>query len=572
MNNNGPFRKVARAIAFGRRVPLAKIARRIELDVKRRVARHAGAAGSLHGVAPPLSDCPPLPLFGPRRGKLQRRDEYLRFTFLEHSRETGATVDWSVGSRNPRSQLWRMNLHYMEYLEEVDDRLLAELVLQWIDSNPPYGPGYWKDSWNSYALSLRVVVWMQQFASRAARLEQPIRAAMITSIARQIRFLEANLETDIGGNHLIKNIKALIWASAVFAGPEADRWRALGLRLMRDELPRQIFADGMHYERSHSYHCQAFADLLECRHALRADPLDGALDDALARMGRAAADLAHPDGGVALFNDAGLSMAYAPQECLDAYERLFALRPAPRRAFALADAGYFGLRAGAIYFVADCGRIAPDDLPAHGHGDVLGFELSVAGLRIIVDQGVFEYVAGKRRGTARAAASHNTLCLDGADQADFFGAFRCGARPNVTLRAYESRNDGFRLEGAHDGFARLPGAPVHRRRFSVDPAEIVIEDQLEGRSDRPATIGFLLHPEARVDVSGVVARITRGAAEIEMTCSAPIDMEDAVWWPDMGCEIATRRLRVRLAAGGGDAVTRLRVVSRSAVSDDRRSA
>jgi uncharacterized heparinase superfamily protein len=571
MNDRGPFRNLARAIAFGRRVPLAKIARRIELDVKRRVARHAGADRRLDGAAPPLSNCPPLPLFPPRHGKLELRGEHLRFTFLEHCRDIAATLDWSVGSKKPRSQLWRMNLHYMEYLEEVDDGLFADLVLQWIDGNPPYVPGYWQDSWNSYALSLRVVVWMQQFAARADRLDKATRAAMITSIAQQIRFLKANLETDIGGNHLVKNIKTLIWASAVFTGVEAERWRALGLRLMRDELPRQIFPDGMHYERSPSYHCQVFADLLECRHALGVDPLDGALDDALARMGRAAADLAHPDGGVALFNDAGLSMAYAPQECIDVYERLFGSRPAPRRVFALADAGYFGLRAGPVYFVADCGRIAPDDLPAHGHGDVLGFELSVAGLRIIVDQGVFEYVAGERRGTARAAASHNTLCLDGADQADFFGAFRCGARPNVTLRAYESTTDGFRLEGAHDGFARLPGAPIHRRRFSVDPAEIVIEDRLDGCADRPASIGFLLHPETRVDVSGVVARIARGDAEIEMTCTAPIEIEDAVWWPDMGCEIATKRLRVRVAAGVGDIVTRLRVSSHWTVSEDRRS-
>ena len=56
--------------------------------------------------------------------------------------------------------------------------------------------------------------------------------------------------------------------------------------------------------------------------------------------------------------------------------------------------GYFGARLGDDYLVVDCGRIGPDDLPAHAHGDVLSFELSIAGHRIIVDQGVYEYVAG----------------------------------------------------------------------------------------------------------------------------------------------------------------------------------
>src|SRR6185437_2162451 len=164
--------------------------------------------------------------------------------------------------------------------------------------------------------------------------------------------------------------------------------------------------------RSPSYHCQVFADLLECRYALGHDPLGGALDDAIDRMAWVATDLTHPDGRVALFNDAGLTMAFAPDECLEVYRGLYGKRLDPQAVFAYPDSGYFGMRDQRIYFVADCGRIAPDDLPAHGHGDVLSFELSVAGERIIVDQGVYEYVAGERRQLARAAASHNTLCLE----------------------------------------------------------------------------------------------------------------------------------------------------------------
>ena len=122
-----------------------------------------------------------------------------------------------------------------------------------------------------------------------------------------------------------------------------------------------------------------------------------------------------------------------PSAC-DVYERLFGRRPTARESFAFADAGYFGLRSATSYLVVDCGRIAPDDLPAHGHGDVLSFEWSVGTQRVFVDQGVFEYIPGARRQAARSAASHNTLCLEGADQADFFGAFRCGRRPNVEVR------------------------------------------------------------------------------------------------------------------------------------------
>ena len=161
-------------------------------------------------------------------------------------------------------------------------------------------------------------------------------------------------------------------------------------------------------------------------------------------MAQVSADLTHPDGGPVLFNDSGLTMAYSPAECLDVYERLYGRRPGTRRSFAFEAAGYYGMRSDELYMVADCGRIAPDDLPAHGHGDVLSFELSVAGSRIIVDQGVFEYIAGEKRQRARAAWSHNTLCFEGADQADFFGAFRCGRRPNVMVLTYEALPGRFR--------------------------------------------------------------------------------------------------------------------------------
>jgi len=553
MSDCGPFEKLARAFEFGRHVPLARIARRIELDVKRRVRQRGGKPAPV--AAPRLSPRAPLPLFKPRLGMLDRHDGRLRFIFLGRPCEVGGPIDWRAGGEGPANQLWRMNLHYMEYLEEADDELFLSLVRQWIETNPPYLPGYWKDSWNSYTVSLRAAVWMQQLALRGERLDEAAREKIVASLAEQLRFLDSNLETDIGGNHLVKNIKALILASSFFAGPEAERWRARGLRVLAAELPRQILPDGMHFERSPSYHCQVFADLLECRQALGDDPLHGALDGALGRMAQVAADLAHPDAHVALFNDAGLSMAYLPGECLGVYARIYGKAPAPRRIFALNDAGYFGLRTDENYVVVDCGRIAPDELPAHGHGDVASFELSAAGQRIFVDQGVHEYFAGERRRGSRSAASHNTLCFEGADQADFFGSFRCGHRPNVEVLAYQARDEGFTLEATHDGFRNLSGSPRHVRRFKAAASGIEIEDRIEGTTDRPASIGFLLHPAMDVEISGQEARIRFGGIDIAMSSSRPIGVEEAVWWPDMGAEQQTKRLRIAVPPGVGTVMT-----------------
>jgi uncharacterized heparinase superfamily protein len=566
--------RARRVLVFARYAGFAKITRRLEIAIRRRVRDRLGSF-----PASPVT-VPSLPRYNPPRAVFEPRKQLApvplsagrwRFTFLNQSVEmAGPGIDWLAPSSGAAHQLWRMNLHYMEYLEGVSDEMWGDLVADWIAANPEGKRGAWKDSWNSYALSLRVVVWLQELARRAGRLTPDLVAHVETNAAAQLVFLERNLETDICGNHLIKNIRALIWGSAYFTGPVAERWRRLGLKHLQRELVRQIPADGMHYERSPSYHAQVFADLLECRHALGDDPLDGRLDAALDRMAQALVDLTHPDGGPALFNDAGLTMAYAPGACLSAYESLFHRWPEPRGVFAFPDAGYFGMRTQSSYVVTDCGRIAPDDLPAHGHGDVLSFEWSVKGHRIIVDQGVFEYFVGPRRRQSQTAMNHNTLCLEGADQAEFYSSFRCGRRPNVRVRRYYTRVAGFVLEGAHDGFAYLSGLPTHVRRFEVSEQMVRIADHLEGTANHTARLGFLLHSEVRITKSGQEVVLTRGDARVVMRSSHPFSIEDAVWWPDMGRELRTHRLVITVPPGDNNVISEWRIESVTASQEKMR--
>ncbi len=563
MNDIGPIARMRRSIEFGRHVGVSRIARRLEINVKRALLDRMGTGATAPSLldAPARVSAPPLPLF-PARGGLQIIGCEHRFTFLDRTIAMGTNVQWNALAGDERSQLWRMNLHYMEYLESVDDATFEALIDSWIAANMTPRREAWRDSFNSYAVSQRTVVWMQQLAVRAGRLPASFVEEAAASLARQIAFLEQNLETDLGGNHLVKNVKALIWASAFFTGTDARRWRTKGLQLLRNALQEQVLSDGVHYERSPSYHCQVFADLLECRHALGDDPFGGALDASLARMAQATADLTHPDGTVALFNDAGLDMAYSPGACLAVYERLLGSAPQPRTVFAFPAAGYYGFRDGDTCCIADCGAVAPDELVAHAHGDVLSFEWTVAGKRIVVDQGVYEYSAGERRQQSRAAAHHNTLCFADADQADYFGAFRCGRRPKVEALAYEARGTGFTLEGTHDGFSHLAGKPRHVRRFEATPEVVTIEDRIVGRADRPAAVALLLHPECEVSTAGAEARVRREDVVVAISCTVPWRVEPAVWWPDMGVEMATHRLKAVLVPGQSRAVTTLRVLSR----------
>ena len=234
-------------------------------------------------------------------------------------------------------------------------------------------------------------------------------------------------------------------------------------------------------------------------------------------MAQVVADFTHPDGFCSLFNDGALNMAYLPESCLRAYSELIGNEVSARNSFALDAAGYYGLRTGESLFIADCGPIGPRFLTAHSHGDVLAFEWSVDGHRIVVDAGVFEYNAGPRRDYARSTHAHNTLTLDGMDQAEFWGAFRVARRPHAWVTAHQPKPNHLLLQGLHDGYARLPGSPLHQRTFSVRPDAVEVNDEvLRGRS-QIVEARLLLHPECAVQHEPGLLRIKRGWTELELT-------------------------------------------------------
>ena len=108
-------------------------------------------------------------------------------------------------------------------------------------------------------------------------------------------------------------------------------------------------------------------------------------------------------------------------------------------------------------------------------------------------------------------------------------------------------------------FAIFPARPATSGASSVAADRIEIEDRIEGTTDRPASIGFLLHPAVVAEVLGHEARLRLGPLDIILSSSRPIDMEDAVWWPDMGVERQTQRLRIGFPPGAETVTTAIRL-------------
>ena len=538
-----------RQFHFARHIPPRQLLRRAALEARRRIEKRTRPNLAAGDVA--LAPQAPGPMFPPPSSHTQRTPQGWRFEFLERRAESPAQIDWNLPGATARDQLWTMSLHYFEHAEALEDDAWAEMVDQWIAANPAYAPGSTRTGWNAYALSLRVVSWLQQIACRRDRLDPELIRRVAASAAAQLHYLERHIETDIGGNHLFKNILALLWGSAALQTASAARWRRLGLKLLTRELG-QFLPDGMHYERSPSYHAQVIGDCVSIRHALACDPLGGRLDRTTGKGLQVLADLTHPDGLPSLFGDSGLHMVRAPEHLQTAAALMFGNAPAPQSGFDYPDAGYCGIRNDhGDLLTVDAGPLGPDSLPGHAHGDMFAFEWSVGGERVIVDQGVFEYVSGERRQASRSASSHNTVAATGMDQGDFFSAFRLGRRARLVQRSADVRSGALRLTARHDGLIGPHPRTPHERRLEATCRHIRVHDRL-ARPLPGAAASLLLAPNARpaVQPDGSVA-IGGFPVPIRLTSDCEIRVEPAVWWPDMGVELPTSRLRILLRGSEG---------------------
>ncbi len=418
-----------------------------------------------------------------------------QFRFLAIERTLESAADWN-NAEWPK--LWLYNAHYFDDLlargfrERIDWH--RALLARWLAENPPRDGQGNGNGWEPYPTSLRIVNWVKWVL--AGNVPE---AAVHQSLAVQARWLRKRLEIHLQGNHLWANAKALVFAGALFDAAEADAWRTKGLAILQRELVEQILPDGGHFERSPMYHAIVLEDVLDLIQLASLYPSLFAVRDVIhwrevaLKMLRWLRVMSHPDGGIALFNDAALGIAPDINALMDYAAQLsLAVDRSPLADIeALPQSGYVRLQAGAAVLIADVGLIGPDYLPGHAHADTLSFELSLHGQRVLVNGGTSTYEAGTERLLQRGTAMHNTVQVDGANSSEVWSNFRVARRARPLEVRWGCDSGVLWIEAGHDGYQRLPGRVIHRRRWMFEHGRLSVVDRLSGRyTDAMATFRF----------------------------------------------------------------------------------
>jgi uncharacterized heparinase superfamily protein len=444
-----------------------------------------------------------------------------KIRLLGQVRELGDEPGWQHADAE---RLWRFHLHYWDWawgLAADPDRLAARALYarlwrSW-QASAEFGRG---DAWHPFPVALRAWSWCGQYRDLVAGSD--IEADFGASLASHAGFLRRHLEYDVAGNHLIKGLKALIGLAVFYAD---ERLLRLTTRRLTRQLARQILADGGHYERAPAYHCQVLADLLDVADLLRAAgraPV-GEITEAVDIMRRWLGAVLTPDGQIPMLND-----GYPADR-----ELLTVLRPGPdplapaSPVLVLPATGLVRAMAGGWHLLADVGLPCPPSLPAHAHADTFGCLVHVDGVPLLVDTGTSTYEPGEVRRYERSTAAHSTVQLDGADSTEVWGAFRAGRRARVRGMVAHADPSGVTCAAVHDGFRRLRGRPLHRRRWSLTGSGLRVDDVVVGRGKHDVVIRWRLAVGSAVLITGGTAQVTAlaGAFSVLISASGPFRLE-----------------------------------------------
>lgn len=482
------------------------------------------------------------------------------FVFLSNAKTFDLDrIDWPC---REMSKLWRYNLHYFDYVHDVgrSPETISKLITSWIEHNPPNA----EDAWEPFTVSLRIVNWIKLFLQPSSL--NAVQKEWLQSLYHQALWLEQNIEKHLLANHFFKNGKALVFVGLYFSGADAERWLKKGQRIIRQELDEQILPDGGHFERSPMYHTmilQDCLDLLNLELGSGSEGLTEKLTEKCRIMLHFLGGMIHPNGEIALFNDAALGIEQTYAELADYFLRLTGEKAVTPDApcWSFPDTGYFVMAPlPGDRLIIDCGPVGPDYQPGHAHCDTLSFELSLKGSRVIVDSGCCQYVDGDIRCYNRGNSGHNTLTIDGENQSEVWGTHRCARRARPVYGRLEKREDGMLIfSGAHDGYRRLKGKPIHHRTITWSGDAYQIEDRVEGEGLHDVESRLHIHPVLSVELadgSAVIRVGTELLATISTLGGVPIETTDGWYCPEFGLQqqctvITTRSSMTRLPFSGG---------------------
>jgi hypothetical protein len=467
--------------------------------------------------------------------------------------------------------IWELNRHQRlvtlakARLLSGDEKYTRELLAQWrswVKANP-YPLGI---NWGStLEVAFRSLSWIwvdQLLASTPGDSGSEFRAEMSPVLAFHGRYIERYLSTHFSPNtHLLGEALTLFFLGTLYPQmPRADRWKKSGWRIVLHEAGRQVRPDGVYFEQSLYYHVYAldfflYARLLAARNGMK---IPAAYDAVLGRMLDVVETLAQAgpaegfgddDGGRlwnprrnrtenmidplaigALTYSKQFSAARLTEEAIWLFGQpaVDELRNSGSSAQTGAGMGSRAFPAGGLYVLADS-ELVPQAMvvdagphgegrSGHGHADALSLRFTMNGRRWLVDAGSGVYISkdSADRNVFRGTGAHNTMRVDGADQAVADEPFSWTDIPTTQAENWLVGKSFTYVVGSHNGYSRLTDPVLHRRHvLQIAGGLWLVRDVAVGHAKHELEIRWHFAPDLMVQKAGpAIVEIWRPEARV----------------------------------------------------------
>ncbi|MFH0989458.1 MAG: alginate lyase family protein [bacterium] len=442
-------------------------------------------------------------------------------------------------------QVWWLGKAYWMTRSERYAEKFQQLITNWIEENPTgIGPN-WA---NAMEPSIRVCNWIAgyYFFCESKSISSSFWLRFLKHCYLHGFFIEHHIEAARpNGNHFLSDVVGLLFLGMFFRDTTVGhRWLTWSVHHLESEIQRQVYPDGVHFEKSVSYHrfvLELFSTAaILCRK--NSIQLSKAYMKRLEQMFGYTLDYTRPDGSAPLNGDADdgflyrLSMdqdvndhrpllsvgallferqdfketaAQFSQQALllfggEGFEQHQLLKgtPSPLASRAYPHGAYYIIRNANAHLFIDADDVGLQGKPGHGHSDTLSFEFWIDGFPCIVDSGTYCYTSDpQRREELRSTRSHNCLMVDGHEPATFDGLW--SVKKDLTSPCVLEWNIGKHSDtfvGEQHGFQHLNPPVTHRRSFKLDKqtSQLTISDQLSGSGFH--TIQWFFHFDSCIKV------------------------------------------------------------------------
>jgi len=465
---------------------------------------------SVSGPAPVFFDLPAPPppdLIAQAERICRHRFDLLGYQGLDF----GSPIDWHLDpvhhKRAPRIPwykipfldfdqvgdhkiIWELNRHqHLVTLAEAwrctgDDRFAAGIRAQWRhwQQENPYPIGI---NWaSSLEVAFRALSWLWVCHLLGDFPDDWLRALHLHGW-----HIERYLSTYFSPNtHLLGEGVALF--SIGLLCPQiraADRWRERGWKIVLRQAETQVRDDGFHFEQSVYYHVYALeffqqARILAARNGI---PIPPAFERTIEKMSEALSAL----------SQAGAAPRFGDDDGGRLIGNLAPVRPCAPHSVALKSAGIYAMTAPRSQLFIDAGPLGVFT-GGHGHADALSVQLVMDGRSVLLDPGTFCYTCPERD-RFRGTSAHNTLQVDGRDQATPAGPFAWTGMPEITVDRWHAAERYDFFAGHHDGYYPIVH---HRQVFALKSKFWLVRDVAVGSGHHRLTLHWHYLPDPAISI------------------------------------------------------------------------